>query len=100
VVSLGTVQNTVKSLRKHANAQIKLLPPENIYNFNMDFKVAEPVAGHQGMHMTTATTFTPYVGTSLDDLHFTKELHETSRFNKDLHPSDPKIYNLLHMMYC
>ena len=42
----------------------------------------------------TAATFAPYVGTTLDDLRFTKELHETSRFNKDLQPNDPRIYKL------
>ena len=85
----------VKSLCKHANAQLKTLPPCNmIYdNFGMDFKVAQPVAGHQGTHMSvTAATFTPYASATPDDLWFTKELHKTSIFNEDLHPNDPRIY--------
>jgi hypothetical protein len=94
-VSVGATRNMVKSLRKYANIHLKTLPPGNmIYdNFDMDFKVAQPVAGHDGMHMSaTSVTFTPYAGTTLDDLRFTKELHETSISNKDLHPTDPKIY--------
>lgn len=96
-VSLGTIRNTVKSLRKNANLRLKNLPPGNmIYdNFDMDFKVAQPVAGHQGTHMSvTAATFAPYIGVNLEDLRFTEELHKTSRFNKDLQPNDPKIYKL------
>jgi len=63
-------------------------------NFDMDFRVAQPHAGHQGTHVSvTAATFAPYVAiSSPSDLHFTKELHETSRFNKDLQPHDAKIY--------
>ena len=34
----------------------------------------------------------PYVATSPDDLCFTKELHRTSWFNKDLWLNDPRIY--------
>ena len=94
-VSLGSTRNTIKSLRKHANKQLKGLPPGNmIYdNFDMDFQVAQPCGGHQGTHVSgTAATFAPYIGISPSDLHFTKELHETSRFNKDLPPNDAKIY--------
>jgi hypothetical protein len=62
-------------------------------NFDMDFKVAQPVAGHQGLHMSaTAATFAPYVDIEPGDLKFTKELHSMSRFNKDLQPDDPKIH--------
>ena len=94
-VSLGTTRNMIKSLRKHANARLKKLPPSNmIYdNFDMDFRVAQPTAGHQGTHISvTAATFAPYVNVTAEDLCFTKELHETSCFNKDLEPDDPKIY--------
>jgi len=62
-------------------------------NFDMDFRVAQPHAGHQGTHVSvTAATFAPYVAISPSDLRFMKELHETSRFNKDLQPHDAKIY--------
>jgi hypothetical protein len=57
--SLGTVRNTVASLHRNANQRLKNLPPGNmIYNnFDMDFKVAQPVAGHQGTHISvTAAT--------------------------------------------
>jgi len=94
-VSVGATWNMVKSLHKHANICLKTLPPGNmIYDiFDMDFKVAQPVAGHDSMHMSaTSVTFAPYPGTTLDDLQFTKELHETSIFNRDLRPTDPKIY--------
>ena len=94
-VSLGTTQNMIKSLRKHANARLKQLPPSNmIYdNFDMDFHVAQPTVGHQGTHISvTAATFAPYVNVAAEDLCFTKELYETSCFNKDLEPNDPKIY--------
>lgn len=94
-VSLGTTRNTVKSLRKHANARLKSLTHGNmIYdNFDMDFKVAQPTAGHQGWHMSaTVATFTPYLDLEPGDLRFTKELHATSRFNKDLSPNSPLIY--------
>ena len=93
-VSLGTVQNTVASLCRNANQQLKSLPPGNmIYdNFDMDFKVAQPVAGHQGTHISvTAATFAPYIGTTLDDLCFMKELHETS--------CSTKISNLMTHKY-
>ena len=93
--SLGGTRNMVKSLCKHTNTWLKTLPPCNmIYdNFDMDFKVAQPVAGHQGTHMSaTAATFAPYASATPDDLRFTKELHKTSIFNKDLHPDDPRIY--------
>jgi hypothetical protein len=94
-VSLATTRNTVKSLRKHTNGRLNNLPPGNmIYdNFDMDFKVAQPVAGHQGIHIsTTAATFAPYVDVEPGDLCFTKELHATSKYNKDLRPEDPRIY--------
>lgn len=94
-VSLGTTRNTIKSLRQHANARLKSLPPVNmIYdNFDMDFRVAQPTAGHQGTHISvTAATFAPYIGTSPDDLRFTKELHKTSRFNKDIEMPDARVY--------
>jgi hypothetical protein len=62
-------------------------------NFNMDFKVAQPIAGHQGTHIcVTAATFTPYVDMTMEDLHYTKELYETSQYNKNLEPTDPRIY--------
>ena len=93
--SLGSTWNTIKSLHKHANARLKALPAGNmIYdNFDMDFRVAQPCAGHQGMHVSvTAATFAPYVAILPNDLRFTSELHKTSRFNKDLRPNDARIY--------
>lgn len=93
-VSLGATRNMVSSLRKHAQSQLNHLPPGNMvyYNFNMDFKVAQPVAGHQGMHMVATTVFfVPYVNTSLEDLWFVKELREKSIYNKDLAPDDPTL---------
>ena len=63
-VSLGTTRNTIKSLHSHENARLCNLPPGNmIYNnIDMDFKVMQPIAGHQGLHMSaTAATFAPYV---------------------------------------
>jgi hypothetical protein len=95
LASLSTTRNTVKSLQTHENACLKSLPPVNmIYdNFNMDFKVAQPITGRQGLHMSaTAATFAPYVDISLDDLHFTKELYATSRFNINLQPDNLIIY--------
>jgi hypothetical protein len=51
------------------------------------------LAGHHGTHVSVmAATFAPYVGAGLWDLQFTKELHETSQYNKDLRPTDPRIY--------
>jgi hypothetical protein len=94
-VSLATTRNMVKSLHKHANSQLRTLPLGNmVYNiFDMDFKVAQPVTSHQGTHVSvTAATFAPYIGASLQDLRFTKELHEISRYNKDLHPTNQRIY--------
>ena len=94
-VSLGTTRNTIKSLRSHANARLHNLPPGNmIYdNIDTDFKVAQPTTGHQGLHMSAmAATFAPYVRVPMGDLKVTKELYEKSPFNKDLSPTDPKIY--------
>ena len=59
----------------------------------MDFKVAQPIAGHQGTQISvTAATFTPYVGITMEDLRFTKELYEMSQYNKNLKPTDLRIY--------
>jgi len=62
-------------------------------NFDLDFKVAQPTAGKSGWRVSmTSATFSPYANTYNEDLQFTKELHKTSPFNKDLEPGDPQIY--------
>ena len=81
MVSLGTTRNMVKLLHKHVNLWLRTSPLENMVydNFDMGFKVAQPITGHQRTHVSvTAATFAPYNGANLQDLQFTKELHKTS----------------------
>lgn len=94
-VSTQTTRNMVNSLTRSAKGRNKSLPPSMfIYdNFDMDFKVAQPTAGKSGTHASmTSATFAPYLNIQPEDLRFTKELHETSPFNKDIPPGDPRIY--------
>ena len=60
----------------------------------MDFKVAQPTAGKAGSHTSmTSATFAPDAhGFVPSDLKFTKELHETSWFSKDIPEHSPLIY--------
>jgi hypothetical protein len=94
--STQTIWNMVKSPTKSAIVRNKHLPRSMfIYdNFNMDFKVAQPTAGKICSHTSmTSATFTPYAqGLTSEDLKFTRELHTTSRFNKDNPPGSPMVY--------
>ena len=94
--STQTTRNMVKSLTKSAIARNKHLPRSMfIYdNFDMDFKVAQPTIGKIGSHTSmTSATFAPYAqGSTLQDLKFTRELHATSRFNKDNLPGCSAVY--------
>ena len=94
-VSTQTNRNIVNSLTKSARLRNKNLPDSMfIYdNFNLDFEVAQATLGNAGKHISmTSATFAPYANCDMADLRFTKELHETSRFNKDIMPGDPRIY--------
>ena len=94
--STQTTRNMVKSLTKSAITRNKHLPRSMfVYdNFDMDFKVAQPTSGKMGSHTSmTSATFAPYTqGTTSEDLKFTRELHATSRFNKDNPPGSPAVY--------
>lgn len=95
-VSGQTIRKMVNSLTKDVQRRNKTLPPSQIIydNFNIDFKVAQPTAGHSQTQVSmTSAMFAHYAaGFDRRDLRFTKELHEPSRFNKDNLPNDPKIY--------
>jgi hypothetical protein len=86
----------INSLTKSAAHRNKhLLPSMIVYvNFDMDFKVAQPITGKAGSHTSmTSVTFAPYAhGFVLGDLKFTKELHTTSQFNKDIPEHSPLLY--------
>ena len=94
--STQTTWNMVKSLTKSAIVRNKHLPRSMfIYdNFDMDFKVTQPTTGKTGSHTSmTSATFAPYAqGLMLENLKFTRELHVTSRFNKDNAPGSPVVY--------
>lgn len=95
-VSIQSISRMVNSLSRKAEERIKNLGPSNhIYdNFDMEFPVAHPTPDHQKVHLSaTAATFVPYqdVDHSLD-LRFTQELRETSEYNINLSPDDPRIY--------
>jgi len=94
--STQTTRNMVKSLTKSAIGRNKHLPRSMfIYdNFDMDFKVAQPTAGKIGSHTSMmSATFAPYAqGSMSEDLKFTRQLHTTSRFNKDNPPGSPSVY--------
>jgi hypothetical protein len=94
--STQTTWNMVKSLTKSAIIRNKHLPHSMfIYDtFNMDFKVVQPTTGKIGSHTSmTSATFTLYAqGSTSEDLKFTRELHVTSRFNKDNAPGSPMVY--------
>jgi hypothetical protein len=94
-VSTQTNRNIVNSLTKSARLRNKNLPDSMfIYdNFDLDFKTAQPTLGNTGTHISmTSATFAPYANCEMADLRFAKELHETSRFNKDIMPGDPRVY--------
>ena len=95
-VSTQTTHNMINSLTKSAAHSNKYLPSSMIIydNFNMDFKVAQPTMGKAGLHTSmTSATFALYAhGFVQGDLKFTKELHATSRFNKDIPKGSPLIY--------
>jgi len=95
-VSTQTTRNMISSLTKSATHRNKYLPSSMIIydDFDMDFKVAQPVVGKAGSHTSmTSVTFVPYAhGFMPGDLKFTKELHATSQFNKDIPECRPLIY--------
>lgn len=94
-VSTFTTGKMVNSLTVSARQRNKNLPPSMfIYdNFDLDFKVAQPTIGRSGTHVSmTSATFAPYSMSYPNALQFTKELHATSAFNKDIPPGDPRVY--------
>ncbi|KAL0952555.1 hypothetical protein HGRIS_006811 [Hohenbuehelia grisea] len=94
-VSTTTVHNMVTSLVKSAKLRLQTLPRSNIAydNFDMDFKVAQPTPGNTGFHWSaTSATFIPLRSAEPEDVKFTKELHATSPYNKDLDLNDPSCY--------
>ncbi|KAK0495074.1 hypothetical protein EDD18DRAFT_1106910 [Armillaria luteobubalina] len=95
--SVQSVARMVNSLSKKAEERLRTLTDDmnRVYdNFDMDFAVAHPTPDHQKSHLSaTAATFVPFNDVVRDrDLRFTKELRETSIYNINLDPDDPKIY--------
>ena len=94
-LSTQTTHNMVNSLIWSAKKCNQGFPPSMfIYNnFDLDFKVAQPTGRKSGTHVSmTSATFALYTETRPKDMCFTKGLHATSPFNKDLVPGDPRIY--------
>ena len=99
-VSMTSIANIVKTLTKEQCDIIKNLGKDGLCvlvydNLDFDFKAKEPTLENPGSFTSITTgTFIPLGhGTTLEDLHYSRELWERSTLNpcgpKDISPAQP-----------